>query len=65
MLGSSNGTTFSQIVGSAGYTFNPSTGNTVTIDLPSGTSTRYLQLSITANTGWGAAQISEFGVFAA
>jgi hypothetical protein len=65
VLGSSNGTTFSQIVGSAGYTFNPSTGNTVTIDLPSGTSTRYLQLSITANTGWGAAQISEFGVFAA
>ena len=29
VLGSSNGTSFSQLVGSAGYTFNPSTGNTV------------------------------------
>ena len=36
VLGNNNGTTFSQIVGSAGYTFNPSTGNTVTISLPSG-----------------------------
>jgi hypothetical protein len=64
VLGSTNGTTFSQIVGSAGYTFNPSTGNTVTISLPSGTTARYLQLSITANTGWAAAQISEFSVYA-
>src|ERR1700678_2987986 len=63
VLGSTNGSTFSQIVGSAGYTFNPSTGNTVTISLPSGTSTQYVQLSFTANTGWSAAQISEFEVF--
>ncbi len=34
VLGSTNDTTFSQLVGSAGYTFNPSTGNTVTISLP-------------------------------
>jgi hypothetical protein len=63
VLGSANGTTFSQIVGSAGYTFNPSTGNTVTISLPSGTSAQYVQLSFTANTGWEAAQLSEFEVF--
>ena len=63
VLGSTNDSTFSQIVGSAGYTFNPSTGNTVTINLPSGTSTRYVQLSFTANTGWSAAQLSEFEVF--
>jgi hypothetical protein len=63
VLGSTNGSSFSQIVGSAGYTFNPSTGNTVTISLPSGTSTQYVQLSFTANTGWSAAQISEFEVF--
>ena len=63
VLGSTNGSTFSQIVGSAGYTFNPSTGNTVTISLPSGTSTQYVQLSFTANTGWSAAQVSEFEVF--
>jgi hypothetical protein len=63
VLGSTNGTSYSQIVGSSGYTFNPSTGNTVTISLPSGTSARYVQLSFTGNTGWSAAQLSEFQVF--
>ena len=63
VLGSTNGTTFSQIVGSAGYTFNPRTGNTVTISLPSGTSAQYVELSFTANTGWPAAQLSELEVF--
>lgn len=63
VLGSTDNTTFNQIVGSAGYTFNPATGNTVTISLPSGTSTRYLRLDFTANTGWPAAQLSEFQVF--
>jgi carbohydrate binding protein with CBM6 domain/F5/8 type C domain-containing protein/centrosomal CEP192-like protein/glycosyl hydrolase family 95 len=63
VLGSTNGSSFSQIVGSAGYTFNPSTGNTVTISLPSGTSTQYVELSFTANTGWSAAQLSEFEIF--
>jgi hypothetical protein len=64
VLGSTNGSTFSQIVASAGYTFNPSTGNTVTISLPSGTSAQYLELDFTANTGWDAAQLSEFEVYA-
>ncbi|HEX4090707.1 MAG TPA: choice-of-anchor D domain-containing protein, partial [Trebonia sp.] len=63
VLGSTNGTTFSQLVGSAGYTFNPSAGNTATISLPSGTSDRYVELSFTGNTGWSAAQLSEFEIF--
>ena len=63
VLGSTNGSSYSQIVGSAGYTFNPSAGNTVTISLPSGTSARYVELSFTGNTGWSAAQLSEFEVF--
>jgi hypothetical protein len=63
VLGSNNGSSFTQIVGSAGYTFNPSTGNTVTISLPSGTSAQYVRLSFTGNTGWSAAQLSEFEVF--
>jgi hypothetical protein len=36
----------------------------VTINLPSGTSTRYLRLSFTANTGWPAAQLSELQAYA-
>ena len=63
VLGSSNGSSFSQIVGSAGYTFNPATGNTVTISLPSGASAQYVQLNFTANTGWDAAQLSELQVY--
>jgi len=63
VLGSSNGSTFSQIVGSAGYAFSPASGNTVTISLPAGTSAQYVQLSFTANTGWSAAQLSELEVF--
>ena len=63
VLGSANGTSYSQIVGSATYTFNPSTGNTVTISLPSGTSAQYVELSFTANSGWTAAQLSEFEIF--
>jgi hypothetical protein len=63
VLGSTSGSSFSQIAGSAGYTFNPSTGNTVTISLPSGTSAQYIQLSFTGNTGWAAAQLSEFQAY--
>jgi hypothetical protein len=63
VLGSTNDTTFSQLVASAGYTFNPSTGNTASVSLPSGTTAQYVQLSFTANTGWDAAQLSEFEIF--
>jgi F5/8 type C domain/Abnormal spindle-like microcephaly-assoc'd, ASPM-SPD-2-Hydin len=63
VLDSSTGSGFSQIVPSTGYTFNPATGNTVSFALPSGTNTRYVQLSFTGNTGWDAAQLSEFEIF--
>jgi hypothetical protein len=65
ILGSTNNSSFSTIVASAGYPFNPSTGSTVTVTLPSGTTTRYVRLNFTANTGGPAAQISEFEVYAA
>ncbi|QMU70934.1 discoidin domain-containing protein [Streptacidiphilus sp. P02-A3a] len=61
--GSNDGSTWTTLVGSAGYTFNPATGNTVGISLPSGTSDRYLRLNFTANTGWSAAQLSELEIF--
>jgi hypothetical protein len=63
VLGSNDGTTFTTVVASAGYTFNPATGNTVTITFPA-TSQRYLRLNFTANTGWPAGQASEFQVYA-
>ena len=48
--GSTDGSDFSTIVGSAGYTF------------PSA-SARYVRLNFTANTGWPAGQVSEFQVW--
>ncbi|MFJ2028561.1 discoidin domain-containing protein [Streptosporangium sp. NPDC087985] len=60
--GSTDGSSFSTIVGSTGYTFNPATGNTVTINFTA-TSTRYVRLNITANTGWPAGQLSELEVY--
>jgi hypothetical protein len=63
VLGSTNGTTFTTLVPSATYTFNPATGNTVSFNLPSGTNDQYLELSFTANSGWTAAQLSEFEIF--
>ncbi|BBA95885.1 putative secreted glycosyl hydrolase [Actinacidiphila reveromycinica] len=60
--GSTDGSTFSDIVASTGYTFDPASGNTVTISFNS-TTTRYVRLNITGNTGWPAGQISEFEVY--
>jgi hypothetical protein len=63
VLGSTNGSSYSTLVGSATYTWNPSTGNTVTIKLPSGTSDQYIRLSFTANSVQNGAQMSELEIF--
>jgi hypothetical protein len=63
VLGSTTGSTYSTVKASAGYTFNPSSGNTATVTFPA-TSQRYLQLTFTGNTGWPAAQLSEYEVYA-
>ncbi|MDH6115224.1 parallel beta-helix repeat protein [Kitasatospora sp. MAP12-15] len=63
VLGSTDGSTWTTLVGSANYTFDPATGNTVSITLPTATSARYLRLNFTANTGWPAGQVSEFQIF--
>ena len=64
VLGSTNGSSFTTLVGSATYTWNPSTGNTVTIQLPSGTSDQYVELSLTANSVQNGAQASEILIYA-
>jgi hypothetical protein len=62
LLGSTDGSSFSTVKSSAGYTFNPSSGNTVTVTFTA-TSQRYLRLTVTGNTGWPAGQLSEFEVY--
>lgn len=58
--GSVDGSAFTPIVASAGRTFNPA----VTIDFAAVT-TRYVRVSISANTGWTAAQLSEVEIYGA
>lgn len=64
VLGSANGSSFTTLAGSATYTWNPSTGNTVTVQLPAGTSDQYVQLSFTANSVQNGAQVSEILIYA-
>jgi hypothetical protein len=61
--GSTDGTNYGTLAASAGYTFNPATGNTATATFPAA-SVRYVKLTFTANTGWAAGQLSELQIFA-
>ncbi|MDJ0343013.1 discoidin domain-containing protein [Streptomyces sp. PH10-H1] len=64
VLGSTDNSSWSTLKASADYTFNPASGNSATVTLPAGTTTRYLRLTFTGNTGWPAAQLSEFEAYA-
>jgi hypothetical protein len=56
-----NTTTFSNLVSAQTYTFNPASGNSVTI--PVTATVKRLQLNITSNSGAPAGQVAEFQVF--
>ncbi len=59
---STDGSNFSTAVGSATYTFNPASANTVNVTVPA-TNARYVRVNITANSGWPAGQVSELEVY--
>ncbi|WP_433413979.1 discoidin domain-containing protein [Microtetraspora malaysiensis] len=58
-----DGTTYDTVVDSADYTFDPASGNEVTITLPTLATVRHLRLEFTGNTGWAAAQLSELEAY--
>lgn len=60
--GSADGSSFTDLVGSRTYTFDPASGSTATITF-SATATRYVRITITANSGWPAGQLSELEVY--
>ncbi|MCU1685078.1 MAG: xylosidase [Amycolatopsis sp.] len=62
--GSSDGSSFATLAGSSGVTFNPATGNAATITFPNAATARYVRVTVTANTGWPAGQLSELRVYA-
>ncbi|MEV4278365.1 discoidin domain-containing protein [Actinoplanes xinjiangensis] len=60
--GSTDGNAFSTLKAGAGYTFAPSSGNTVTIDFTAA-SARFVRLNFTGNTAWPAGQLSELEIY--
>ncbi|RSM90753.1 APHP domain-containing protein [Kibdelosporangium aridum] len=60
--GGTDAASFTSLSASAGHVFSPSSANTVTIDFPA-TTVRYVRVHVTANTGWPAAQVSEFETY--
>ncbi|MFD5450604.1 discoidin domain-containing protein [Streptomyces sp. NPDC127100] len=62
--GSADGISFTTLKASAAYSFEPGSGNTVTVSFPA-TRTRFVRVAVTANTGWQAAQLSELEVHSA
>jgi hypothetical protein len=57
---SDDGVHYGQVT-SGTYTFSPANNNTVTIPLP-GNAGRYWRVTVSANSGWPAGQISEFEI---
>ncbi|MFI5892460.1 discoidin domain-containing protein [Actinoplanes sp. NPDC051513] len=60
--GSTNGSSFTTLVPSAGRTFDPGGSNTVTLTATPA-NIRYVRATITANTGWPAGQLSALEVY--
>ncbi|MDI5966633.1 discoidin domain-containing protein [Streptantibioticus silvisoli] len=63
--GGTDGSTFTTLAAAAGHTFDPATGNTVTVTFPAAADVRYLRVVVTANTGWPAGQFSGLQVYSA
>ncbi|MDQ0772071.1 putative repeat protein (TIGR01451 family) [Streptomyces aurantiacus] len=62
LQGSTDGSDFRTLAASTGRAFDPARANTVPVDLASPAEARYVRVSITGNTGWNAAQLSELEV---
>jgi hypothetical protein len=62
VLGSADGSSYATLKPSAGHTFDPASGNAVTIALEA-SSQRFIRLTFTGNTGWPAGQVAEFEVY--
>ncbi|MQY14014.1 hypothetical protein SRB5_41750 [Streptomyces sp. RB5] len=62
LQGSADGSNFSDLTASQGQVFNAANDQTVSITFDS-TTTRYVRVWVTANTGWPAAQLSEVEIY--
>lgn len=63
VFGSKDGKIFESVLPAASYTYSPETGNQVELRLERPADTRYIRVTITSNSSWPAAQVSEFEVY--
>jgi hypothetical protein len=61
--GSTDGGSFATLSAATGRTFDPATGNQVTVTFSSAT-VRHVRVTVTANTGWPAGQASALEAYA-
>lgn len=64
LQGSTDGSSFSVLSGSAGRIFDPASANTVPVTFAAAT-VRYVRVQVTGNTGWPAAQLAELEIYGA
>lgn len=63
VLGSADGETFETLLDERAYAFDPAAENVAEIPLAAAAKVRYIRLTVSDNTAWPAAQISEFEVY--
>ncbi|MGC3860679.1 discoidin domain-containing protein [Micromonospora chersina] len=61
--GSTDGATFTTLAAPAGVRFDPASGNTATVAVPT-TTARHVRVTVTGNTAWPAAQLAQVEVYA-
>lgn len=63
VLGSTDGVTFATLLPSTAHTYDPASDNRVELKLAEPSTARYIRVTITSNSAWPAAQVSEFEVY--
>ncbi len=63
VLGSSDGKSFETLLAPSPYTYDPKTDNNVVLALSAPAEVRYVKVTITSNSSWPAAQVSEFEIY--
>ncbi|MHA6485453.1 discoidin domain-containing protein [Paenibacillus sp. strain BS8-2] len=63
VLGSADGQAFETLLEPELYTYDPATDNKVELILEDAVDIRYVRVTITSNSAWPAAQVSEFEVY--
>ncbi|MCR2802323.1 discoidin domain-containing protein [Paenibacillus soyae] len=63
VFGSADGTTFTSLKTAAPYTYDPQSDNRIEIVLDDAAEVRHVRVTITSNSAWPAAQVSELEVY--